>query len=299
MFKSRKFFVSLIAVIVFCAVSFAVYSYNFSQPEIKFDVYNGGIYVVEINSDYFAKNSDIYVSESVETVDSAAEKLGAKVAINAGFFDLTNKKTVSFVQKGENIIVNPQENEHLTQSEELKPHLDKIFNRAEFRVLSCPVDKISPDGKIVNEENLFKVSNHFEGLEYNNYCDLKYSIQAGPKLLPEFDLEKEFFVLKKDGKVIRESASALEKVARSAIGVKKDSIVLVAASNNSPLTLKELADFMKKLGVEQALAFDGGSSTSLYVNYTQAGLPSDKPVFSLVSAKDNTARKVKSILILK
>ena len=57
------------------------------------------------------------------------------------------------------------------------------------------------------------------------------------------------------------------------------------------MTLPELADLMKSLGVEQAMAFDGGSSTSLYVNGT------DK--FILTSAKDNAARRIKSALIIK
>jgi exopolysaccharide biosynthesis protein len=59
------------------------------------------------------------------------------------------------------------------------------------------------------------------------------------------------------------------------------------------MTLEELAGYMKSLKVDQAMAFDGGSSTSLYVNIA------DKPKFVLTSAKDNAARKVKSIILIK
>jgi exopolysaccharide biosynthesis protein len=67
----------------------------------------------------------------------------------------------------------------------------------------------------------------------------------------------------------------------------------VAVSNQTPMTLKELAHFMKSLGVEHSMAFDGGSSTSLYVDIPE------KRGFVLNSAKDNAARRVKSILIVK
>ena len=67
----------------------------------------------------------------------------------------------------------------------------------------------------------------------------------------------------------------------------------MAVSNNNPMTLEELACFMKEIGTEQALAFDGGSSTSLYVDILE------KEKFVLNSAKDNAARRVKSILIVK
>jgi len=291
---------SLIFILSAClVVGLVVYSQENSFFDISLNEPQKGIFVVSINKDYFAKNSDIYVSKSLETVEEAAIKSNAKVAINAGFFDPVNTKTISYVVKNNKIIENPEDNEHLTESEDLKPYLDKIFNRAEFRVLNCPIDKIFQNGKIISAENNFQVANHFENQDYKKNCDLKYSIQAGPMLLPNIDLEKEFFVLKKDGKVVRQSASALQKFARSAIAVKKDKVLLVAVSNEAPITLPELADFMKKLKVEQAMAFDGGSSTSLYINYTLAGMASDKPTFSLTSAKDHTARKVKSILIVK
>ena len=144
-----------------------------------------------------------------------------------------------------------------------------------------------------------KIKKHNEPLPLQEACTLVYSIQAGPGLVPDFDLEKEFFILKKDGKIIRESASALQKVARSAIGIKKDRILLVAVSNEKPMTLEELSGFMKNLDVEQAMAFDGGSSTSLYVDKNLIGMETDKPTFVLTSAKDNAARRVKSILIVK
>lgn len=280
---------------IFVSLGLAVYSQICMPKDIEFNTYKNGVYVVNIDSDYFAKNSDIYISKTLETVEDAAQKNKAKIAINAGFFDPNNQKTTSYILKNNEILENPQNNERLIQSEELKPYLETIFNRAEFRVLSCPVDKVLQSGDITR----FEIANHNDPLPPQKTYSLVYSIQAGPELVPNFDLEDEFFVLKKEGKVVRESASALQKVARSAIGIKKDRILLVAISNQCTMTLEELADFMKSLGVEKAMAFDGGSSTSLYLDYNLLGFETDKEKFILNSAKDNAARRVKSVLFVK
>lgn len=264
-------------------ISGIAHSRSQSEEKIKFINPEEGIYIVSIDTDYFTKNSDIYTTDFLETVEEVGKKTNAKIAINAGFFDPKNGKTVSYLIKNDKIILNPEENERLTDSEELKPYLNKIFNRSEFRVLSC----VAPGGKFFN---FCKITSHNEPVFPE--CKIIYSIQAGPALVPKFDPEKEFFILKKDGKVVRQSAGTLNKQARSAVGIKKDRILLVFAGNENPMTLQELADFMKKLGAEEAMAFDGGSSASLYSN-----LPGTKVVFT--SAKDNSARSVKTILTVK
>ena len=290
-FKYYKIFLISLLIGILTSVGLAVYSQICGKPDIELQVYKKGIYVVSINAVYFAENSGIYVSNFLETVEDAAKKTNAKIAINTGFFDPENGKTISYILKNNQIVENPENNERLMGSEELKPHLDRIFNRSEFRVLKCPCDCILPNGEI--KKNItFEIKKHNEPLPLQEACTLVYSIQAGPELVPDFDLEKEFFILKKDGKTVRESASALQKVARSAIGIKKDRILLVAVSNEASMTLEELANFMKEIGIEKAMAFDGGSSTSLYVDLSGKKLV-------LNSAKDRTARRVKSILVLK
>ncbi len=123
-------------------------------------------------------------------------------------------------------------------------------------------------------------------------CEIQHSIQAGPMLLPEMDLEKEAFIVRQNGKVIKESAGVLHKYARSAVAIKGTKVLLIAVSIDAKMTIKELQKLAKELGAEKALAFDGGSSTSMFVN-----LP-DKP-FELNSAKDNQARLIKSALLVK
>lgn len=251
--------------------------------DIKFYSPSNGIYVVDIDTEKCPDCVIPYVSESLETVTSVAEKAGAVAAINAGFFDPTNAKTTSYVIRDGEVTADPTLNENLMQNESLKDYLPLILNRSEFRVLDC---RLNSDRFI----RTYEINRH-------NYsagkCEITHSIQAGPQLLPELQLEEEFFIVKKEGKVVRQSAGALEKHARSAIGIKDKHILLVAVSNEAPMTLPELAEFMKNLGVKEALAFDGGSSTSMYVN-----LPG-KNKFILTSAKDNAARRVKSVLLIK
>lgn len=60
-----------------------------------------------------------------------------------------------------------------------------------------------------------------------------------------------------------------EKAARSAIGVTSSGTLLIAAVHNRPggpgPTLAEIAKLMQQMGCVDALNFDGGSSTSLYL----------------------------------
>ena len=101
------------------------------------------------------------------------------------------------------------------------------------------------------------------------------------------DLEKEYFVVKRNGVVVRDSISAERQVARSAIGLKENDIYLFIATDKHPMTIEELSAFMKSKGMEKALALDGGSSTSF-----------ENGDISITSAGDGKGRKVKSFLII-
>lgn len=70
--------------------------------------------------------------------------------------------------------------------------------------------------------------------------------------------------------MIRDPLGISQPNARSAIGITRNNTiiwVMVAQKPdlaNSGMTLQELTDFMKTLGVEKAINLDGGSSSSLY-----------------------------------
>ena len=234
-----------------------------------------GVYVVEINTAK-AKNKLVpyYVNE-LKTNAEVYKETGARLVVNAGFFDPKNMKTVSYVTINGQVVLNPEHNENLMQNEALKPYMDKILNRSEFRVLEdaqglllydiAPHNEAPPEGYII-----------------------KHSIQAGPMLFTELRLEEEFFVLVKDGKIVSESASALHKYARTAIGVRDKYVYLFIVTKDAPMNLEELGTLARRWGCQKAMAFDGGGSTSF-----------DARELHIISEKDDTARRLKSFLILK
>ncbi|MFH0703331.1 MAG: phosphodiester glycosidase family protein [bacterium] len=273
-----KIFVLFLLVIL--VISGAKLQLNTKDQAIKFYSPAKGIYIVDIDVKKCPDCLYPYVSDSLETIETIAEKTNSPVVINTGFFDPTNAKTASYIIKDDQIAADPSLNQNLMNNPGIKEYLPDILNRSEFRILNCE-----------EKQRAFEIVQHNESA--SSGCEIIHSIQAGPKLFPELKLSEEVFVVKKGDKIVKQSAGALEKYARSAIGIKNRHVLLIAVSNESPMTLPELAAFVEKLGVDSAMAFDGGSSTSLYIN-----LP-DNQKFILTSAKDNAARKVKSALLIK
>lgn len=246
--------------LVLGSISFVVFSSDFPMS-----VFEGILVFIVV----------FFVDNLLETNLDVFNKTKARFVVNAGFFDPKNKKTVSYLISDSNIVLDPTKNENLTENVALKPYLDKIFNRSEFRILQDSKGKF-----------LYDIACHNDKIP-DGYT-LKHSIQAGPQLLPELRLEEEFFVLVKDGKIISESASALQKYARTAIGIRDNNVYLFIVTNDAPMTLEELADLTRKWGMQKAMAFDGGGSTSF-----------DSKELHIISEKDNQARKLKSFLILR
>lgn len=232
-----------------------------------------GVYVIEVTAKKEALTP--VVVENLETNESVYNRLEPKFMVNTGFFDPKNQKTVSYIVINGEIVANPKDNESLMANAALKPHLAKILNRSEFRILE---DK---DGNI-----LYDICPHDYAVQEE--YKLKHSIQAGPMLLPDLRLEEEFFILVRDGKIISESASSLHRYARTAIGIKENKVYIFIIPNEAPMNLKEVSELAKSFGMEKTMAFDGGGSTSF-----------DSRELHIISEKDNQARKLKSFLMLK
>lgn len=234
-----------------------------------------GVYIVEINTiKSRAKLEPYYVAE-LETNNSVYSRLEPRLVVNAGFFDPKNQKTISYVVINGQVVLDPTQNENLMNNTALAPFFDKILNRSEFRILEDEKGKVVYDIAQHNDQPA-------EGFK------IRHSIQGGPMLFPELRLEEEFFVLVRDGKIVSESASALHRYARTAIGIRENKVYLFLITKDAPMTLEEVADLTRKWGMEKAMAFDGGGSTSF-----------DSQDLHIISDKDDTARKVKSFLILK
>ena len=196
-----------------------------------------GVYIVEINTAKSKYKLLPYVTQELETNNNVFNSTGARLVVNAGFFDPKNQKTVSYVTINNETTANPEDNENLMSNQVLKGYLDKILNRSEFRILEDEKGKI-----------LYDIAQHKDPVKEG--YKIKHSIQAGPMLFPDLKLEEEFFILVKDGKVISESASALHKYARTAIGIRENKVYLFIATNEAPMTLEEVADLTRKWGME-------------------------------------------------
>lgn len=268
MYLEKKTIISaFIAAILFCGYSF--------NDEISLNNADKGIFILKIDTSNNLYNVSPYISKSLERVESVAQKVNAIAAINAGYFDPKNEKTISYVIKDGKIKLDPTKNKNLTQNIELKPHLPKILNRAEFRVLKC------------KDQTKYDITYHYETQPKG--CSILHSIQAGPMLYPKMELEKEFFTLTKKRKIIRTSAGIFNKYPRSAIGLKDNQIFIVATSQDKKINIRELQNIFKKLKVDKAMAFDGGSSTSLYFNDGNK---------KTVINPSSSSRKVKSLLVI-
>ena len=197
------------------------------------------------------------VSGTVEPIGKLAQRYGAIAAINGGYFDPENQQSISPVTLQGNAIAKPEDNQRLMTNPNLLPYLDKILNRSEFRRYQC--------GKVVQYDITRRQT------VPRADCQLQDSLGAGPQLLPNATLEEEGFLEIQNQKVIRDPLGVNQLNARSAIGItRNNTIIWVMAAqkpenpSSSGMTLQELTDFMKTLGVEKAMNLDGGSSASLY-----------------------------------
>lgn len=237
--------------------------------------YNDGIYHITLNGEKIKKKIKFVTNEHLITNKEAHQKGNAKLTINAGFFDPENEKTISYIVTDGQISADPLFNENLWMGGKYsRKSLDMIMNRTEFRVVRC------------GNKLHYEITPHKADIEFG--CELLTSAQGGPLILPTLRLEEEFFIVKKDGEVIRESASVLHKTARTVIGLKDGVAHILIITDKNPMDMYEVQSLCKKMGFDRAMAFDGGSSTSM--NYL------DK--IEVTSNSDGGGRNLKSFMII-
>ena len=249
----------------------------------RYDLPNSEVHTVTIGPQSRFRVS-IALSPTVETIGEFAKSQGATASLpiavlNGGFFDPKNQKTTSYVIQTGKVISDPQQNDQLMQNPDLKPYLPMILKRSEFRTYQCG-EKIA--AAIAVRSDLVPAG-----------CRLLDSIGAGPQLLPKLTAAEEGFVDEATG---RDAIGMNQRNARSAIGIKRDgSIVFVMAAQkpdapgNSGMSVQAMVSFMQRLGVEQALNLDGGSSSALvyqdqtfYGKVDKAGQPVSRAIKSAI-----------------
>lgn len=260
----------LLIVLCFTALGAAVWA--FCDP-VQVN-YQDGIYHITLDGKRLGKKIKFVSSGNLITNKEMYQKERALLSINAGFFDPKNQKTISYIVTDRNTVEDPLFNDNLLLNPILRQHMQQIINRTEFRVIEC-------SGKYH-----YEIVPHKTAVDFG--CFIETSAQGGPMILPELKLEEEFFVLKdKNGNVIRESASVLEKTARTIIGLKGDEIHILIITNKNPKTIYEVKDLCEKLGLDRAMSFDGGSSTSM--NYKD---------IDVTSTHDSGGRMLKSFMVV-
>jgi hypothetical protein len=199
----------------------------------------------------------IALSPSVDRLETFARSYQAIAVLNGGFFDPKNAKTTSYVIREGQMVADPRQNERLMQNPDLSSYLDKILNRSEWRQYHC--------GETMQHAIAFHSDPIPDG------CRAIDTLGGGPRLLPQMTAEAEGFIEFSNGKIIRDALGMEQANARSAVGItaERTLIWIMAAQKpdspgNSGLSLAELADFLKTLGVKEAINLDGGSSSALY-----------------------------------
>lgn len=253
-------------------------------------------HVVRIDTKSGAWTIRPYMAQKTETTSISAAKLDAVVAVNCGFFNLSDGESASYIFIDGKQICEPKHNMALVNNEGLKPFLTKIFNRSELRFL----EDNSGRTKIT-------IQPHEDAIPRNTR--LIHSIQAGPQLLPRFTGREEAFIRRPPGasKDV-DSIGCSMRAARTAFGITQDgsvTIVCVQGNRNKEfaegISLSALAEFMKRIGCVEAINFDGGTSTTMVLSNARSlrtGSPCEETsvgkLSTVVSSKPE--RQVKSII---
>lgn len=238
--------------------------------------YNDGIYHIVLSGEKIKKKIKVYATTGLKTNAEIHNESGAKLTINAGYFDPENQKSISYVVMDSQTYEDPMLNENLLANPFLRKNLNKILNRTEFRIVEC-------DHKIYK----YEMVPHNSPVDFA--CDVKYAVQGGPLILPQLRLEEELFLVKDGDKVVRESCSVLHKVARTVLGLKNGELHILIITDEHPMDMYEVKELCKKLGFERAMGLDGGSSTSM--NY--------KDKYNVISTKgDGAGRQLKSFILV-
>lgn len=230
-----------------------------------------------------------YLSEKTRPTSDISKSQSASAGINGGFFNLSDGASASYVYQDGAMVADPHANKALVENPKLQSFLTQIFDRTELRILKKTGSKRATD---------IQIAKHSEALPKG--MELVDSLQAGPRLLPNLDLEAEAFLRKQADGTYTDAIGGKGMAARTAVGITPDGYAIMLAVSgkgqdpeSSGITLAETADLMRRLGCRQAINLDGGSSTSMYVRLAEK----DNTSGGIVCAKEPETL-VKSVLLL-
>ena len=250
------------------------------EKDIEVSRDKGGIYIFKIPLNKYKDKIKPYVSEELTTTKEVFNNkdLNFKLVVNGGFFDPNTGEPASIVKIDGKTVESIFSNTELMKSLEESGRIEEVLNRTELRIKEDTKNNLS-----------FDIVNHF----YIPKIDetVKHSIQAGPMIIPSLRLEEESFITYKDRRAVQLAADVLKRRERTIIGLKKgilgtDYLYIIIFTKDHKVALNEARDYCLKLGLNKAMAMDGGGSTS--INYRDIEILSD----------DDSQRKIKSFLVV-
>jgi len=266
----KKILLTLFLSVIFCAQTIAKddIKYDYDQ-ENKFHIY-------KIDLDTYGKKLKPFVSkEGLKTTGDVFKENDFLFALNGGFFDFNNKNSVSYIVENGVVTNTPFEDTNLILALGKQNRLEGVLNRAEFRII-----EEEKSGKLS-----FDINNHFVPVQKG--YKIKYSLQGGPLMGEDLNLENEgFLVYDENGLPKEQYADVLKKRPRTIIALKDDYLYVILYTTFAPATISEANHQLKKYKFDKIMALDGGGSTSL--NYK------DKEI----SSANGKQREVKSFLVI-
>lgn len=266
-----KSIVKIFLIFIIMQISVPVFANDISIDK------DNGIYHIVLKGEKIKKRIKFVASDDLKTNKEAHIASRATLTVNAGFFDPKNGKTISYIVTDRMTSADPMFNPSLLANPFFRRNMNKVLDRTEFRVMQC------------GNKFQYDIVSHKSEVPFG--CSIITSAQGGPLILPELRLEEEGFIVKNaEGEIVRESASVLHKTSRTIIGVKgNNECHILIITDENPMDMYEVQKLCKDLELNRAMAFDGGSSTSM--NY--------KEKIEVVSLKgDGGGRMLKSFMLV-
>ncbi len=263
----KKLFYALCALLIFSTQAFALDGMEYIHKE-------EGVHIYKIDTKKLGGKIKPYVADELTTAKSLYETGNYSLVINGGFFDRETGGEISFVMIDGKLINSPFNNNKTMTAIKKTGRFKEVINRSELRIFQPEYNKF-----------IFRIAPHF--MPDADKIFLKHSLQAGPMIYPKYMASEEGFVQKdNDGQVTLDSCDMTKRRTRTMVAIKGKYLYIIAFSMSKKMTGEELHQFAKNKKFKQALALDGGGSTSLIADDVE------------IISEGAEGRKVKSFLVI-
>ncbi len=233
-----------------------------------------GVHIYKIDTKKLGSKIKPYVSNELITAKDLYNTGNYELVANGGFFDRETGGEISFVIIDGKIVNSPFNNNKTMAAVKNSGRFKQVVNRSELRIFEVEKGKFT-----------FKIAPHF--MPDADKIFLKHSLQAGPMVYPKYTSVEEGFVKKDDeGQITFDSCDMTKRRPRTLVATKGKYLYIIAFTMSKKMSGEELHQFAKQHKFKQALALDGGGSTSIITDDVQ------------IISEGKEGRKVKSFLVI-